>query len=176
MNPNYIIQTYIYSHPQTDCFVVSKLFSVARPVGRLKLGLKPAQLYVRLRILPPSRQTTHVCSGSLRHYLVAFVCWHFALAGTRVFDSFEELCIMWVAAVNSFARVIYIYIYIYIYIERERERERLKRLLQIKQVMDENNFSHFQPDEDKKKKQAKNKQTNKQAKKTNKQKHFISPM
>ena len=40
--------THIYRHPQTDCFVVSQLFSVARHVGRLKLGSKPAQLYVDL--------------------------------------------------------------------------------------------------------------------------------
>ena len=45
------IYIYIYIfHPQTDCFVVSKLFSGARHVGRLKLGSKPAQLYVRLSI------------------------------------------------------------------------------------------------------------------------------
>ena len=30
------IYTYIYCHPQADCFVVSQLFSVARHVGRLK--------------------------------------------------------------------------------------------------------------------------------------------
>ena len=42
----------IYCHPQTDCFVVSQLFSVARHVGRLKLGSKPTQLYVRLSIRP----------------------------------------------------------------------------------------------------------------------------
>ena len=35
----------IYCHPQTDCFVVSQLF-----IGHLKLGSKPAQLYVRLSI------------------------------------------------------------------------------------------------------------------------------
>ena len=39
-------------HPQTDCFVVSQVFSVARHVGRLKLGSKPAKLYVRLSIIP----------------------------------------------------------------------------------------------------------------------------
>ena len=41
------IYIYIYCHPQRDCFVVSQLFSVARHIGRLKLGSKPAQLYVR---------------------------------------------------------------------------------------------------------------------------------
>ena len=40
------IYIYIYCHPQTDCFVLSELFSVARHVGRLKLGSKPIQLYV----------------------------------------------------------------------------------------------------------------------------------
>ena len=33
----------IYSHPQTDCFVISKFFSVARHVVRLKLGSEPGQ-------------------------------------------------------------------------------------------------------------------------------------
>ena len=33
---------YIYSHPQTDCFVVLQLITVSRHVGRLKLGSKPA--------------------------------------------------------------------------------------------------------------------------------------
>ena len=42
-NFNYIY-IYTYCHPQTDCFVVSQLFSVARHVGRLKLGSKPTQL------------------------------------------------------------------------------------------------------------------------------------
>ena len=32
---------YIYCHPQTDCFVLSELFSVARPAGRSKPGSKP---------------------------------------------------------------------------------------------------------------------------------------
>ena len=41
-----------YCHSQTDCFVVSQLFSVARHVGRLKLGSKSGQLYVRFSTLP----------------------------------------------------------------------------------------------------------------------------
>ena len=35
------IYIYIYCHPQTDCFVLSELFSVARPAGHSKPGLKP---------------------------------------------------------------------------------------------------------------------------------------
>ena len=34
-----------------DCFIVSQLFSMGRHIGRLKLGLKPSQLYVRLSII-----------------------------------------------------------------------------------------------------------------------------
>ena len=49
------IYIYIFSHPQTDCFVVSQLFSVARHVGRLKLGSKPSQHYVRFSIIPLSQ-------------------------------------------------------------------------------------------------------------------------
>ena len=64
---------YIYiCHPQTYCFVVSQLFSVARHVGRFKRGLKSAQHYVRLNIIPLSQQSTYVSSGMIRHYVVAF--------------------------------------------------------------------------------------------------------
>ena len=59
-NKNYNRYIYTYRHPQTDCFVVSQLFSVARHVRRLKLGLKPAQLYVRLSIILLSQQANHV--------------------------------------------------------------------------------------------------------------------
>ena len=77
------IYIYIYCHPQTDCFVESQLFSVARPVGRLKLGWKPAQLYVRLSIIPLSQKANHVSSGISRHYVVAFVCLHLYLTGCQ---------------------------------------------------------------------------------------------
>ena len=39
---------HIYYHPQTDCFIVSQFFNVARHVGHLKLGSKSTQLYIRL--------------------------------------------------------------------------------------------------------------------------------
>ena len=45
------IYIYIYSHLQTDCFVLSELFSVARHVGS-----KPLQLYVRLSLRPLGQQ------------------------------------------------------------------------------------------------------------------------
>ena len=97
--------THIYCHPQTDCFVVSQLFSVARHLRCLKLGSKPAQLYVRLSIMLHSQHVNHVSSGVIKHSsfrLFTFL----ALLDTRVLNSFEELCVMWVAVVNSFARVL----------------------------------------------------------------------
>ena len=41
---------YIYCHPQTNCFVLSELFSVARHAGRSIPGSKPVRLYVRLSL------------------------------------------------------------------------------------------------------------------------------
>ena len=92
----------MFSHPQTDCLVVSQHFRVARHGGRLKLGSKPAQLYDRLIIIPLSQQANYIRLGIIRHSFVYI----FALPDTRVLNSFEELCIMRVAAVNSFARVL----------------------------------------------------------------------
>ena len=69
-----------YYHPQTDCFIVSQLFSVARHVGCLKLGSKPAQVYVRLCIIPLSPRT-NLTSGIIRHCVIAFVSLHLCLIG-----------------------------------------------------------------------------------------------
>ena len=54
------IYIYIYCHPQTDCFVLSELFSVARHAGRSKPKSKPVQLYVRLSFRPLGHQADHV--------------------------------------------------------------------------------------------------------------------
>ena len=67
----------MYSHPLTDCFVVSQHLSVSRKVGRLKLGLNPAQLYVRLSIIPLSQQANHIRLEIIKHYVVTFVCLYF---------------------------------------------------------------------------------------------------
>ena len=64
----------------------------------------PSQLYVRLIIILLSQQANHISSGIIRHYVIAFVCLHFCL--TRVLNSFKELCIMQVATINSFIRVL----------------------------------------------------------------------
>ena len=66
-----------------DCYVISQIFSVARYSGHLKLGLKPAQIYVRLSITPLSQQAKHVSLGIIRHYVLAFVCLHFCLIGCQ---------------------------------------------------------------------------------------------
>ena len=79
---------------------------MARHIRCLKLASKPAQIYVRFSIIPLSQQANHVRSGIISHYVVAFVCLHFALLYMRVFNSFEELCIIRVAAVYSFARLL----------------------------------------------------------------------
>ena len=108
---------YIHCHPQTHCFVVSRLFRVVRHVGCSKLGSKPAQFYVRLSIRPLGQQAYHVvqvnykvsCSNSNSVCLFTFS----TLPDTRVLNSFKELCFMRAAAETSFARV-YIYIYIYV--------------------------------------------------------------
>ena len=50
---------YIYCHPQTDCFVLSELFSVARHAGCSKPGSKPVQLYVRLSFGPVGHQADY---------------------------------------------------------------------------------------------------------------------
>ena len=68
---------YIYCHPHTDYFVVSQLFNVAKHIGRLKLGSKPAQLYVGPSLRPLGQQAYHVSSGIIRYLIVAFVCLHF---------------------------------------------------------------------------------------------------
>ena len=134
------IYIYIYCHPQTDCFVLSELFSVARHVGRSKPGSKPIQLYDRLSIRPLGQQAYHVCRRELLRSLWSNSCsvrlfTFFTLSATRVLNSFEELCIMRAAAENSFTRVLVcmcvcvcvcVHVYIYIYIKRERERESVK--------------------------------------------------
>ena len=95
------IYIYIYSHPQTDCFIVSQVFRVTRHVGRLKLGSKPTQNKVRLSIIQLSQQANHVSTGNISHNVVAFVVQIFALRDTRELNSFEEL------SVNSFVRVLH---------------------------------------------------------------------
>ena len=48
----------MYCDLLADCFVVSQLFNVAGHVRHLKLGSKPAQLYVRLSLRPLGQQAS----------------------------------------------------------------------------------------------------------------------
>ena len=63
------IYIYIYCHPQTDCFVLSELFSVARHTRCSKPGSKPIHLYVRLNLRPIGQQTDHVWLREILRYL-----------------------------------------------------------------------------------------------------------
>ena len=96
----------IYCYPHTDCFVVSQLFSVTIHVGCLKLGSKPAQLYVRLSLRPLGQQAYHVWLRYLRRNSSSRSFTFYTLSATRVLNSFEELCIMRAAAENFFTGVL----------------------------------------------------------------------
>ena len=58
------IYYFLYCVPETDRFVPSELFSVARHLGRSKPGSKPIQLYVRLSLRLLGQQTYHVGLGN----------------------------------------------------------------------------------------------------------------
>ena len=60
---------YIYSHPQTDCFVPSELFSVARHAERSKPESKPVQFYDGLSFRPLGRQRTTLAAGIFRYFI-----------------------------------------------------------------------------------------------------------
>ena len=92
------IYIYIYSHPQTHCFVVSQFLSVARHVGRSKLGSKPAQLYIRLTAQPTSEPR------QLRNYQ-GLSCSFRLFTGYQSAE-FVQRALHYVAAVNSFVRVL----------------------------------------------------------------------
>ena len=47
-----------------------------------------------------------VCAPTYTHYVLAFVCLHFAQTDIGVLDILEEFCIAHVAAGKSFARVL----------------------------------------------------------------------
>ena len=102
-SPAYIY-IYIYCHPQRDCFFVSQLFTVTRHIARFILGSKPAYFYGRPITYHSAISLTYVSSGIKRIFFQ--LCLHFAQLEIGVFNSLEELCITWVAAVNSFARVL----------------------------------------------------------------------
>ena len=118
---------YIYSHLQTDCFVVSQLFSMARHTGHFKLGLKPTQL----NILLLSQQVTYISLGINKVLCISFHLYKFCLTGYQsvqfirravhyvsasVFNPWKGAYIAGHRQTVSLCVCVYIYIYIYIYI------------------------------------------------------------
>ena len=111
--------TYIYiythilthRHPQTDCFVLSELFSAVRHAGRSKPGSKPVQLCVRLCFRPLVHQAETLAKGIFKVFLfletaAAVVCLHFFIPYRLPECSIlsKSFCITLAAAGNSFAR------------------------------------------------------------------------
>ena len=97
--------THIYYHLQTDCFVVSQHFSVARQVGRLKLGSKPAQIYVRLSKRPLGQQAYHVWLGNYK-----------VLCSNSSSGSSSRSAHLFTCTHHAYTHQIFIYLFIYIYI------------------------------------------------------------
>ena len=79
--PYIYIYIYIYCHPQTDCFVESKLFSVARQAGCFKLGSKPTQFYFTLSIIPLSHQVIYISPVIYNALCINFRLFIFCLTG-----------------------------------------------------------------------------------------------
>ena len=96
------ICTYIYSHPQTDCFVLSELFSVARQARFPKLGSKPAWQKRQSKILPLSQEETNASEGNLNVYVShLFFVYIYLLYSYWELNSFEEPCFTLVATIYS---------------------------------------------------------------------------
>ena len=95
--PNKYIYIYIYCHPQTDCFIVSQLFSVARPTRCFKLRSKPWWIYVSRTSCSISIVILRVSEGILYIYLSTYML----LATKRA---------------QFVLRAMPVYIYIYVYI------------------------------------------------------------
>ena len=77
------IYIYIYCYPQTECFVVSQLFSVARHARCFKQGSKPAWLYatwISYRVVSVSEG---IFTFTFTNILTTFA----------VVNSWEQLCI-----------------------------------------------------------------------------------
>ena len=97
INLTYIYIIYIYSRSQTHCFVVSQHFSMARHAGRFKLNRNLLYFTLDWVCYRSANSVTYVNSPNLMHFVLAFVCLHFALSDTGTLNSLQ-----------------YIYIYIYI--------------------------------------------------------------
>ena len=145
-NSDYTYDIYIYSHPQTDCYVVSRLFNVARQARFPKLGSKPGWLKRQSEILPLSHEETSASEGNFNAYITFVLFYIYPLNGYRELNSFEEPCFTLVATITSLTRELnptgvgeHIYIYIYMKIIEKSsvlmgwsQDNRLGRTLEIK--------------------------------------------
>ena len=110
------IYIYIYNNPQTECFVVSQHFSVARYVRCHRLGSKPGWLYACRISYRRAIAMITVCKGIFLNMYI------YTLTASGVINSWKELYIC-----------VYIYIYIYIclknyflLVQREKKVDILK--------------------------------------------------
>ena len=104
------IYIYIYCHPQTDCFILSGLFSVARHVGRSKPRLKPIQLYLRLSLRPLGHLRAflrYLCHNSSSVRLFTFLY----PIGSQSAQFFRR-ALHYASGGRKFLRYIYIYIHL----------------------------------------------------------------
>ena len=92
------IYIYIYSHPQTDCFVLSELFSVARHAGRSEPGSKPSNFTLDCDSDQSSTKRTTLAKGILRYFYfsaaAAFVYIFYTLSATRVLKVVKKVLIL----------------------------------------------------------------------------------
>ena len=81
------IYIYIYCHPQTDCFILSELFSVARHVWRSKPGSKPVQLYVRLVYTEQLKKAYLAEDSSIKTDIIISVFYNYT---QKIFSKFSS--------------------------------------------------------------------------------------
>ena len=84
------IYIYILCHPQTDCFVVSQLFSMARHARGFKLGSKPGWLYVS-----QISYLRAIIILSISEGIFLKIIFTYTLSATRGLNSWEELETHW---------------------------------------------------------------------------------
>ena len=104
--PIYIyIYIYMHCHPQTNCFVISQLISMARHARCFKPGSKLGWLYTS-RISYRTAISNHRISEEILTHMYHFLLFTYTLNGYQMLNSLEKLCITRVATGNSFARVL----------------------------------------------------------------------
>ena len=104
------LEVFIYSHPQTDCFVLSELFSVARPAGRSKPGSKPVQLYIRLSLRPLGHQYIYIYIYIYILYISIIGSPYYRSRGC--FDNIIIICLSFLSLNLRFTHFYFVSIYV----------------------------------------------------------------